>query len=96
MNTIAQVDANTAFLRTLEGVELCFRNARQAPFALYGLQPGGADAPYRRMPEAIAATVNAGVEALNRHTSGGRVRFCTILPAWRFGQACLKTEECQS
>ena len=77
MNSISQIDRNMAVVSKIEDVELCFRNARSAPFHLHGLLPGEPDTPYRRMPEATASAVSYGVEFLNTHTSGGRVRFCT-------------------
>ena len=65
MSRISEVDRNLAVREKIEGVELCFRNARQKPFAVYGLLPGTAEEPFRR------------ILALHARTAGGRVRFQT-------------------
>ncbi|MDD6175940.1 MAG: SGNH/GDSL hydrolase family protein [Firmicutes bacterium] len=77
MSKISEIDRNLAVRGKIEGVELCFRNARQEPFAVYGLLPGGEHEPFRRIPQQTAQAVNEGVLALHTNTAGGRVRFQT-------------------
>ena len=57
---------------------LRFYDAEEAPFRLYGVFREGDR--LRRMPEAIAKTVNKGVEVFHRRTAGGRIRFVTDSP----------------
>lgn len=77
MSDIGKVDRNLAVVSKIEDVELRFRDARTEPFKLYGLLHDCLGAPYRRMPDEVAAQVSDSVAFLNTHTAGGRVRFCT-------------------
>ena len=52
-------------------------DAREAPFAIYGLSEPRDGAPFKRMPREIAQSVSETVGQLNGNTSGGRVRFAT-------------------
>lgn len=58
------------------------------PFSLHGLVPSGdtesrmdcAISAYCRVPESVAAATSESVATLNRHSAGGRIRFCTDSP----------------
>lgn len=54
---------------------LIYYSVLHAPFSLYGVFMGTDG--FVRLDEQAASTVSAGVENLNRHTAGGRVRFKT-------------------
>ncbi len=75
---IAKVDKNFAVEHTISHEGLCFYDAEQAPFRVYGVQRD--DGCYRRMPEAVAAKVSSGVLTLHSKTAGGRLRFVTDSP----------------
>ena len=78
MPTLEQIDPNFKVETTIDKEDIQFYNVRQAPFRVYGLLHE--DGKFRRMPEAVAATVNEGVHALHAKTPGGRVRFRTNSP----------------
>lgn len=77
MKSIGAIDRRLAVTGQVNGQDFDFFDVRRPPFTLYGLLPGEPGAPFRRMPESVAAAVSEGVAFLNTHTSGGRVRFCT-------------------
>ncbi|MBR2730570.1 MAG: hypothetical protein IKD72_01120 [Clostridia bacterium] len=52
-----------------------FFDAAQPPFTVHGLLRDAEG--YYRLPFDVAAAANDGVQGLNLHTAGGRVRFCT-------------------
>lgn len=56
---------------------LVWHNIKCEPFEIYGLYDPRSEGDFCRMPEEVAARVNAGVHRNARHTAGGRVRFCT-------------------
>lgn len=78
MKNIYEIDRNFAFDSKLEIPAIRFYDVCQPPFALYGVSHS--DGRFRRMPEAVARTVNDGVCAQSTDTAGGRVRFCTDSP----------------
>ncbi len=58
--------------------ELRFYDVRTTPeFRIYGVMDSADGKAFVRMPEDIAAKVSDGVTTLNRHPSGGRIRFVT-------------------
>lgn len=72
-----EVDKNLIIDNKVNEDGMTFRNARSAPFEIYGLYDPCQSGAFIRMPEEIARQVNNGVARLNQYTSGGRVRFCT-------------------
>ena len=78
MPSIEKIDANFKIETTIEKEGIKFHDIKDAPFVYYGLMHEGG--MFRRMPEAVAESVNNGVKALHTNTSGGRVRFRTDSP----------------
>ena len=62
---------------TINEPDIRFYDVRQDPFDVYGLYNYRNEPDFKRMPDAVAETVNPGVKSLNYATAGGRVRFCT-------------------
>lgn len=75
MADIEKVDPNFKVQNKVERDGLAFYDAEQAPFRIYGLKKE--NGKFRRLPEAVAKSVNEGVYALHANTAGGRVRFVT-------------------
>lgn len=75
---IARVDKNFHVETKLNKEGLVFYDVMSEPFRVYGVQMD--DGCFRRLPEAVARTVNAGVLRLHANTAGGRVRFATDSP----------------
>lgn len=72
---ITKIDKNFAIEATVDKPDVVFYDANAKPFCIYGVQYDGNC--YRRLPEAVAATVSQKVHVLSSHTAGGRVRFST-------------------
>ncbi len=72
---LSNVDKNFAVKTEISEENLKFYDAEEAPFRIYGVFREGDR--FRRIPEALAKTVNDGVKLLHSHTAGGRVRFLT-------------------
>ncbi len=77
MVSIEQLDPNFNVPSEITEENLIWLDAKNAPFALYGVFYDDQSGCYLRMPEEVAKTVSAGVESLNRCTAGGRIRFVT-------------------
>lgn len=77
MSGIGQIDKNLQVSGSVQGEDLIFHNVRNSPFVVYGLLPGKAGEPFRRLPLSLAEQVNEGVLRIHRNTAGGRVRFAT-------------------
>ena len=75
--SIEQLDKNMAIERTVDEPDICFYDVRKPPFDVYGLYNYREEPDFKRLPDAVAATVNEGVKGLNYATAGGRIRFCT-------------------
>ena len=75
--TIEELDKNMAVQKTVNEPDICFYDVRKFPFDVYGLYNYRDEPDFKRMPDAVAETVNPGVKRLNYATAGGRVRFCT-------------------
>ena len=73
---IEQLDKNFA-AATVDCGDVEFFSPRVAPMRMYGLYQPEEPGDFRRMPPEIAAKVNPGVDSLNWHTAGGRIRFRT-------------------
>lgn len=72
---ISEIDKNFAVVTEIDKPDVCFRNALEEPFKIYGVYYH--EGKFRRLPEEIAQTVSPGVLRLHSHTAGGRVRFRT-------------------
>ena len=75
MADISTLDSNLKIAETFGRDDIVLYDVRKAPFSIRGVFYE--DDRFRRMPKAIADTVNAGVAQLCSHTSGGRVFFTT-------------------
>ncbi len=75
MLDITAIDPNFKVKSTIKEADIRFYDVLQSPFSVHGIFYQ--DGKFRRIPEAVAETVNKGV--LNRHanTAGGRIRFKT-------------------
>lgn len=78
MKDIVEIDKNFAIETKIVRDGLTFFDPQQAPFRIYGVFKE--NGKFRRMPEAVAKSVSAGVYSLHTHTAGGRVRFITDSP----------------
>ena len=78
MKKIELIDSNFEVKTKLDEKDIRFYGIRQSPFKIYGVfyESG----KFRRLPEAVAKSVNDGVYTLHAHTAGGRVRFKTDSP----------------
>ena len=77
--SISDIDKNLA-VETVGDLPVVFHNALEAPFTIYGLCDPHDGTPFHRIPADVAEATNEGVQYLNYHTSGGRVRFMTNSP----------------
>ncbi|MBO5221239.1 MAG: SGNH/GDSL hydrolase family protein [Clostridia bacterium] len=75
-----EIDKNLKVETTINEPDLIWLDAKQAPFALYGVFYDEEQKCYVRMPQEIADAVSRGVGELNRCTAGGRIRFRTNSP----------------
>ena len=75
MADISSIDKNLKIAESFGREDIVLYDAKEAPFSLYGVFYE--DGLFRRMPKAVAQTVNEGVAELSGHTSGGRVCFST-------------------
>lgn len=81
MSDITKIDKNFAVQPVEIGVDTVFFNCLEEPFKVYGLMfPQNEEDVFHRMPYEVAETVNDGVNTLNHHSAGGRVRFKTNSP----------------
>lgn len=78
MIDISKIDENFAVKTKVEKEHLCFYDAEDKPFKIYGVKKE--NGKFRRMPEEVAAKVSDGVYRLHTNTAGGRVRFVTDSP----------------
>lgn len=75
MKDIAEIDQNFQIKSSPDGCVLRYYPIPSSPFELYGLIYE--NGKFRRMPDAAAKGVSAGVHGLHRNTAGGRLRFAT-------------------
>lgn len=75
---ITDIDKNFLVNTDIKRDGMVFYNALETPFEINGIFYD--DGKYRRLPEAVAKTVNDGVYGLHANTAGGRVRFKTTSP----------------
>ena len=74
---IDEIDKNMKIETDITEPDIVWLNARQAPFALHGVQYDEEQKCYVRFPQSVADTVSKGVADLNHCTAGGRIRFRT-------------------
>ena len=75
---ISSIDKNFKVETDINKSDIKFYDVKSEPFKVYGLSYE--NGYFRRMPEAVAETVNQGVKGLHVHTAGGRIRFKTNSP----------------
>lgn len=75
---ISRIDRNFKLQHNIAKDDICFYNADEKPFRIYGVFKE--NGKYRRMPENVARAVSDGVYFLHANTAGGRVRFVTDSP----------------
>ena len=81
MSDISKIDKNFAVKPVEVGEDTVFFNCLEEPFKVYGLVfPENGDDVFHRMPYDVAKATNEGVDTLNHHSAGGRVRFRTNSP----------------
>ncbi len=81
MNDITKIDKNFAVKPVEVGEDTVFFNCLEEPFKVYGLMfPENENDVFHRMSYEVAKTVNEGVDTLNHHSAGGRVKFRTNSP----------------
>ncbi len=57
--------------------DVLWHSVLEAPITLTGVYYEAAEKRFRRMPDAVAETISAGVRGLSVHTAGGMLRFAT-------------------
>ncbi len=72
---ISDIDKNFNIETTLQKNDIRFFDVTHEPVQVYGVFME--NEKFRRLPEAVAASVNGGVYTLHTNTAGGRVRFRT-------------------
>lgn len=78
MRNITDIDKNFIVETNIQREGMRFYDAENDPFRIYGVfKENGI---FVRLPAAVAKEVNEGVNDLNRHTCGGRIRFKTTSP----------------
>ena len=78
MKRIYEIDENFKVETFTVHMDAVFKDPRNAPFRIYGLQYENGQ--FRRMPEDVAKSVSEGVYLLHTNTAGGRLRFRTDSP----------------
>ncbi len=76
---IEELDKNFE-LPNVDEENVCWRNARFAPFSLHGVFYDEENGCYRRVPKHLAQKIGVNTAQLSEHTAGGRVRFLTDSP----------------
>lgn len=77
ITSVEQVDKNMKIETDIQREDIVWLDAKDAPFAISGVQYDAEQGCYVRMPQSVANAVSDGVAWLNRNTAGGRVRFRT-------------------
>lgn len=75
MDDISVIDPNFKVETKIEEADIRFYDVLQEPFSVHGVFYQ--DGKFRRIPRAVAETVNRGVLSRHANTTGGRVRFKT-------------------
>ena len=74
---IDELDSNLKIQTEITEPDLVWLNARGLPFEINGIFYDEEQGCFLRLPHNVAKSVSEGVENLNHHTAGGRVRFRT-------------------
>ena len=77
---ITEIDKNLKVENALGLKNVVWLDVKDAPFRIHGLWRTEKGKSFLRMPEEVAAAANDGVNWLNHHTAGGRIRFRTDSP----------------
>ncbi len=75
---ITKYDKNFKVETKIDKPDIKFYNVEEAPMRLYGVFRDGNG--FVRLPREVASATSEAVAALNNHSAGGRVRFCTDSP----------------
>lgn len=75
MSEITKVDKNFQVDSEIDKTGYRFYSVDEEPFKIYGVFREGDR--YYRIPTSVSRSVSEGVDTLNKHTTGGRVRFVT-------------------
>ena len=78
MKNITDVDSNFKIKTSIQQEGIRFFDPHTPPFSIHGVKYE--NERYRRMPHAVASSVNDSIEYLHSNTAGGRVRFKTDSP----------------
>lgn len=78
MLDISVIDPNFKVETKIQEEDIRFYDVLQPPFSVHGVFYQ--DGKFRRIPEAVAKTVNAGVLSRHANAAGGRIRFQTDSP----------------
>ena len=78
MSDISVIDPNFRVETKIQEEKIQFFDVLSSPFSVHGIFHQ--DGRFRRIPEILAKTVNAGVLSRHGNTAGGRVRFKTDSP----------------
>lgn len=70
-----EIDKNFKVETELDLPDVKFYDPRLDPFTIYGVFYE--DGQYRRMPDAVAKSVNPSIHILSKETAGGRIKFRT-------------------
>lgn len=74
---ISEIDKDLSVQYGLTEPDMVWHDIKQSPFRVHGVFYDSAKGEYLRMPADVAEATSKNVGKLNRHTSGGRVRFRT-------------------
>lgn len=78
MNRLEKIDENFFVTRNIDTTRFSVCNSTDYPFKIHGLLlPDEEENYFKRVPCSVSNEISSGVEYLNRHTAGGRVRFKT-------------------
>ena len=77
---IEQIDQNLKVESSIQKSDILWFSPRKAPFRIYGLYEPLTQGPFQRLDPKVAVATSPGVESLNLHTAGGRIRFATDSP----------------
>ena len=80
MKKLIEIDKNMLSPFGIDAEDVKYFDVNEAPIDLYGVKYDNDSKKFVRMPTKIAKQVSENVEALNFHTSGGRLRFVTDSP----------------
>ncbi len=74
---ISEIDKNLKITTSLKEEDIVFFDVRGEPFGIHGVYSCDEEAVFKRIPSDVAKATSEGVNILNYHTAGGRVKFKT-------------------